>query len=246
MDRDHTQSSVASRPNFQSTRWSIVLQARAPGDSIAARNAMATLCESYWLPIYVFARRRGNSEHDAQDLTQGFFAKLLEKDAIANARPDRGRFRSFLLASFRNFLANEWDYRTAKKRGGQVTTWQMNFADAEEVFDVTTEEDAEKLFERQWVAAILGRVMVELRDDAKLAGNERQFEVLKDFIAGRNPGRSYRDAAAELTITEAAAMTAVSRLRRKYRERIYAAVADTVSDPSEIEDEIRELFASLA
>ena len=222
------------------------MQAGASEDGTAARTAMATLCESYWLPIYVFARRRGNSEHDAQDLTQGFFAKLLEKDAIAKARPDRGRFRSFLLASFRNFLANEWDYRTAKKRGGQVTTWQMNFAGAEEVFELTTEENAEKLFERQWVTALLARVMVELRAEARLAGKERQFDVLKDFIAGRNPVRSYRDAAAELTITETAAMTAVSRLRRKYRERIYAAVADTVSAPSEIEDEIREVFASLA
>ena len=216
----------------------------APG----SKEALAALCSNYWYPVYVFVRRRGYSAHDAQDLVQEFFARLLDKNAFALADPERGRFRTFLLASLRNFLANDWDKSQAQKRGGGTLRNSIDVSSAESRYSLALadKQTPERIYERQWTVILLDRVMAELRQEQVQSGKEREFEALRVFLAGRRPDISYSEVASELGMSEAAAMSTVSRLRRKYRELLRCKVAQTVARPEEIDDEIGTLLASLA
>jgi RNA polymerase sigma-70 factor (ECF subfamily) len=233
----------AGGKSFTTTHWSLVLAAGHSSRPDAA-TALATLCETYWYPLYYYVRRRGYRAEEAQDLTQAFFAKLLEKGYLKVADPDRGRFRSFLLASLNHFLANEWDRARARKRGGKVLSLDIAGAEGRYSLDPADGLTAEKLFERRWATTLLDLVLSRLRGEFVRQGRERVFERLKDFLA--NVGDApYRQAAADLGMTEAAVKMAVHRLRRQYRRLLRAQIAQTVASPEEIDDEIRHLFAAL-
>ena len=237
-------SDISSRQlvrEFGSTRWSLVLEA-----SQNRCGALSELCEAYWPSIYSFARRKGHSPPDAEDLTQGFFAYLLGENSIGKADPNRGRFRSFLLTSFRNFMVNEWGRRQAQKRGGQSTIFSIDFERGEEAYRrnnalLTPDE----IFDRQWAAALLDRVLERLRAEYEAAGRLENYNVLKVFLAGKSTEMSFREGADRLGTSESAAMSAASRMRRRYRELLVAEIAETVASPDEIDDEVRALFRSL-
>jgi RNA polymerase sigma-70 factor (ECF subfamily) len=228
------------------TQWSIVLAA-AHDSRPDARAALATLCQTYWRPLYCYVRRRGHSPDDAQDLTQQFFATLLEKEHLRVADPDRGRFRSFLLAVLNHFLANEWDRTRAKKRGGGRKMIPMDSADAEGRYSLEPADrlTPEKLYERQWALTLLDEVLGELRRQCEREGKERIFNRLKEFLGGAEPEAPYGQVAEELDMTEGAVKMAVHRLRRQYRRLLRAHIARTVACPEDIDDEIRHLFAAL-
>jgi RNA polymerase sigma-70 factor (ECF subfamily) len=235
-------------PQFATTRWSVVLAAGAPHGP-AAREALADLCRGYWYPLYAFLRRRGHPSADAQDLTQGFFARLLEKDALRRAEPGRGRFRSFLLASLKNFVANEHDRNEALKRGGgrEVLSLSFDFAAAENRYrlDPADEHTPEADFDRRWALALLERVRSELRREWTAAGKAAVFDRLERHLTGERADVSYREQAESLGMTEGAVKTAVHRLRRRFREVLRAEIAETVATEDEIDDEVRALFDAL-
>lgn len=234
------------RAAFQSTRWSWIQDASA-GDGQIAGDALAKLCEAYWLPIYSYARRGGYQTNDCQDLTQAFFVKLLKQNGFAKADRQRGRFRTFLLASFQNFLKSHWKKETAEKRGGLQSNLSIDFDRGESSYAVQVSDGLtpDKLFERQWVKTLLERVLTQLRTEWNQTGKREHFDVLKAFLAGKSQETTYRDATKKLGISEGAAMAAVSRMRRRYRELLCAEIAQTVAHPNDVHDEIKSMIASL-
>ena len=235
------------RPAFVTTHWSLVVSAGG-NDTPHARNALEKLCRAYWFPIYAFVRRQGHGPHDAQDLTQEFFARLLEKNQLAGADRNRGRFRSFLLAALKHFLANEWDKTQAQKRGGGQILIPIDVATAETVCGIDPADTltAEKIYERRWALTLLDQVLHRLRDEYARDGKENLFEQLKPTLTEASRSVRYADIAAQLGTSEGAVKVAVHRLRQRYREVLRAEIADTVASPGEVEDEIRNLFAALA
>jgi RNA polymerase sigma factor (sigma-70 family) len=228
-------------PHFATTRWSLVAAAKDP----AARQVLAELCGLYWYPVYAFFRRRGHSADDAGDLTQEFFARLIEKAGIAGADRAKGRFRSYLLGACRHFLTNEHDRAAAQKRGGGRVIGSLDFSDAERRYAAEPADDRtpEQLFERRWALTLLDGVLAGLRAEYVTAGQEPLFDRLKSSLTGE--AGSYADLAAELGMTEGAVKVAAHRLRRRYRDRLRAAIAETVETDDDVEAEIRDLFAAL-
>jgi RNA polymerase sigma factor (sigma-70 family) len=217
-------------------------------DSTHARNALEKLCRTYWPPIYAFVRRQGNSPHDAQDLTQEFFARLLQKNYLGDVDRTKGRFRSFLLSSLKHFLANEWDKAKAQKRGGGQVLIPIDIKTVEtscglEPADTMT---AEKMFERRWALTLLELVLRRLREEFTRDGKEKLFEQLKPTLTETSRSVRYAEIAARLDMSEGAVKVAVHRLRQRYRELLRAEIADTVASPGEIDDEIRNLFTALS
>ena len=230
---------------FTTTHWSVILSAR-PG-STDADQALQSLCQAYWPPIYTFLRRSGHGEHDAQDLTQEFLTHLLARDFLANVAPHKGRFRSFLLVSLRNFLASERQRAAALKRGGGVTFVPLDPGPEEEFLraEPATHETPESLFERRWALALMERAFARLRSEAGTAGQATQFDRLKEYLQD-NPGRSdYQAAARDLKKTPNAIGVAVHRLRHRFGELLRREIADTVASPEEIDGELRHLAAVL-
>jgi RNA polymerase sigma-70 factor (ECF subfamily) len=226
---------------FQPTQWSVVLAAgRSNGPS--AREALATLCQVYWQPLYVYVRRRGYSVEDAQDLTQGFFSRLIEKRALRHAHRERGRFRAFLLASLKNYLANEWDRSRAVKRGSGVL--ELDFDLAEKSVAKAVESDPERIYERRWAQRVLEEALARVK--GLYREQERTFEILKGSLGGGRSEGSYRDLGEALGISEGAARVAAHRLRQRYRAALREVVGQTVRDPADVEDEIRSLLRVLA
>ena len=232
---------------FETTRWSVVLAAVAGGPSAGADEALATLCESYWYPLYAFLRSRGYSAEDAQDLTQSFFARLLEKQTIRHADPARGRFRSFLLSSLKNFAANERDRAGAARRGGDIPILSLELETAEGRFgmELPTDETPERIYDRHWALALLDRVMSRLDADAVHSGKPLQFDRLKSYLTGDQPHLSYAQTASDLGTSEGAVKVAVHRLRRRFRDLVRDEIAQTLSSPEEIDDELRHLWSSV-
>jgi len=243
-NRDSTSSPAV---NFALTHWSVVLAA-GRSDSTHARTALEKLCRTYWQPIYAFVRRQGRRPHDAQDLTQEFFARLLEKKSLADVDRAKGRFRSFLLASLKHFLANEWDKARAEKRGGGQVLIPIDAHAAETSYGVDPADNvtAEKIFERRWALILLDHVLQRLRDEYFGDGKERLFEQLKVTLTEASRSVPYAEIATRLEMTEGAVKVAVHRLRQRYRELLRAEIAETVPSPGEVEDEIRNLFAALS
>jgi RNA polymerase sigma-70 factor (ECF subfamily) len=243
---DAAESAPLRRERFATTRWSMVLAA-GRSSSPDSRSALAELCQTYWYPLYAFLRRKGYAAHDAQDLTQGFFALLLERNDVQSVRRERGRFRAFLIASLQHYLANEHDRRNAQKRGGGRKPFSLDFASAEsrycaEPADRRTPEDA---YARQWALTLLDRVQSNLRDEFSEQGKSTQWERLNVYLGGDKTAPSYAETAAALDMTEGAVKTAVHRLRRRFGELIRREIAETVSDESSIDDEVRDLFDAL-
>ena len=241
---------VPVRAVFATTRWTVVLAAGAANDSspqVAA--ALEQLCRAYWYPLYAFVRRRGWAPHDAEDLTQGFFRRLLEKGALGAANPDKGRFRSFLLASLKHFLANEWDRLRAQKRGGALPHLELDALSAETRYRLEPADpraDADALYDRQWALALLEQVLACLRAEFATAGNEAQFEKMKTFLTAGRGEIPYAEAAARLGVSEGALRVAVHRLRKRYRDLLREEIAQTVASPAEVEDELAALFRALS
>jgi RNA polymerase sigma factor (sigma-70 family) len=239
---------IDSQPSASlvTTRWSMVL---AAGQSASpdAQKALAALCQIYWPAVYVFVRRQVGDVHDAQDLTQAFFAQMLEKNAFAVAQPERGRFRAFLLTSVKHFLHNEWDKQHAQKRGGGQKIIPLDFQahDSKCSFEPADTTTPERLFERQWAFALLDGVMAQLRNEYVRAGKEPLFDGLKGTLHRSDADDSHAHVAERLGISENAAKVAAHRLRKRYRELLRAEVAQTLHDPQEIDDEIRQLFAAV-
>ena len=241
-------SAVAGGANrLATTQWSIVLAAGA-GHLPDSKQALASLCRAYWLPVYAYVRRLAPSAADAQDLTQGFFVHLLETDAIARADPHRGRFRTFLLAAVKNFLANERDKARAQKRGGGKAALSLDFDAGESRIKIEPSHDLtpDKLYERRWVLALLDQLLDSLRSELAAAGKQRHFETLKQAIIGEVTDADYEQAAQALGVTAAAAKQSAYRLRKRYRELFRQEVARTVADESELDAEIGGLLAILS
>jgi RNA polymerase sigma-70 factor (ECF subfamily) len=237
------QAAPGAARQFATTRWSLVA---AAGQSAApeAQEALATLCQAYWPPLYAYARRRLPSAHDAQDLTQAFFAEFLEKHYLEAADPQRGTFRAFLLTSFKHFLSKQRERDNARKRGGGRLMLTLDFAPAEsryrlEPADSTTPE---MVYERRWALTILEQTLARLRQELAQAGKETLFERLKGALEGDGPQESYAAIGADLGMSDQAVKVAVHRLRRRYRELLRAEISQTVAAPDDVDDELRDLF----
>ncbi|MBL9116980.1 MAG: sigma-70 family RNA polymerase sigma factor [Verrucomicrobiaceae bacterium] len=229
---------------FHTTRWSVVLAAQYGGDASRAHRAMSELCRDYWYPLYAFVRRRGHAPHDAQDLTQAFFATMMETKATA-ADPKRGRFRSYLLGALKHFLANDFHRANAQKRGGgqQLVEWDALEPEARYALEPEAQTDADALYDRRWALDVLDRAMKRLRAEFAAKRDEATFEALKGTLTGEEVPRE--ELANRLGMTEGALKVAVHRLRQRYREVLRAEIAETVNSPDEIEDEMRHLVAVL-
>jgi DNA-directed RNA polymerase specialized sigma24 family protein len=231
---------------FHTTSWTLV-QAAAIHPTQDSRQALALLCQTYWHPVYAFVRRKGYDPDQSQDLTQGFFALLLEKNYLAEADQKRGRFRSFLLASVTHFLANEWDRAHALKRGGKQTAVSIDIVEAERWYEpaIVEESTPESLFVRRWALSILERVLVRLREDFMRAEKGDQFERLSAFLNKDSDDIGYEDVARQMEMSVGAVRMSVLRMRRKYRRLLREEIGETVSTPDQVDEEIRFLMSVL-
>lgn len=232
---------------FHTTRWSRVLLAGGPQEGDDSRDALATLCRDYWYPLYAFARRRGLEVPDAEDATQGFFLHLLEAGSLARAKSERGRFRSFLLRGMQNFLNNEHRRDTALKRGGRERPLSLEAMAAEKRYALEPADPMtpEAHFERNWALSLIERVFSRVEEDYTRAGRRDLYEALRPFLAAE-AGAGYETVARDLGMNVAAVRTAVFRMRRRYGERLREEIAETVSSPAEVEEELSQLMRSLA
>lgn len=229
------------------TRWTLVQKVQAQGDTQSATDALGTLLQSYWQPLYAYARRRGESPSDAQDIVQGFCQMLISRNSILSVDRERGRLRSFLLAALERFLIDQWEKRSAGKRGGGKRTLSLEHEEAENRFIRETSHSLtpEKEFDRQWVLALLARVLESLRSDYEARGKEAVFEALRDTLEWQGNEESHSATASALGMTENAVKQAVFRMRRKYRELLRAEVALTLSQPEDLDEELRQLLLAL-
>lgn len=240
-------SRVARTLAFPTTRWSVVLAAGRQSTA-ASHEALTNLCEHYWRPLYVYARRQGFGAEDAQDLVQGFITRLLETGAVARADPGRGRFRAFLLTSFRNFLADQRDRGRARKRGGGDPGLSLALQTAErwnslEPLDYATPE---RIYDRRWALTVLNRVMDRLRAEFVRAGKLSLFDNLKPCLLGESGERRYAEIAARLGTSDGAIRVAVHRLRKRYRDLMREEIAHTVAGEDDISSEIGYLLNALS
>jgi RNA polymerase sigma factor (sigma-70 family) len=236
--------------SFPQTRWTVVVKAGAVAQTAAGREALSTLCRTYWYPLYAFARRSGRGVEDAQDLTQGFFVYVLERNLFARANPERGKLRTFLLTAFERYMRDAYERDQAEKRGGGVEVLPLGEADGEERYAREPVEamTPERLFARAWAYDMLAAALVEVRKRETTAGRERQFTELKAFISlSGAKEQGYSSIAQRLGTTEAAVQQAVSRLRERFRKVLRSQIADTLYERSEpaIEEELAFLRASL-
>ncbi len=231
---------------FATTHWSAVLEA-GKGDSPAASAALEELCRTYWYPLYAFVRREGHSPEEAEDLTQSFFQRLLQKDYVKLADPARGKFRSFLLSALKNFLKNEWARSTRQKRGGGCApvNWDRQTAEHRYALALVDQLTPEKIFEKQWAITLLEHVLGRLQEEQIEAGRERFFEEVKGWLWGDKGEMAYAELAGQLRLTESALKSAVHRLRLRYRELLREEIGRTVATPLEIQKELEGLMAVL-
>ena len=241
---DSLGSAAGQSPEFGRTRWSLVRRA-ANLNSPESREALENLCRAYWFPIYVFVRRQGHSPQDAQDLTQGFFARLLAHNSIAHADPRLGKFRTFLLGALKHFLADARRKADAAKRGGGIEIISFHQAQAEERYQLEPGDDRtpDKVFDQRWTVVLLETAAARLRDEFREAGKQRQFDVLKRFLSSEGDEAAYAQAGTELKTSGKAVAVVVHRIRRRFRYPVRSAIADTVSTPNEVEEEYRSLFS---
>jgi RNA polymerase sigma factor (sigma-70 family) len=246
---DPTDDSPAMKPDrrrFATTRWSQVLAA-GQVQTRDSREALSRLCESYWYPLYAYVRRWGYDAEQAQDLTQEFFARLLEKHYLRSADPSRGRFRSFLLAALKHFLANERDRAGAVKRGGRATVISLEMENAEGRYSLEPPdlETPETIYERRWALTLLERTLSRLAREFQATGKQALFARLEGYLTGEQDGLPYSHLAAELGMSEGAVKVTIHRLRRRFGTLLREEIGETVATPAEVDDEIRELFHAL-
>lgn len=232
---------------FETTHWSLVLAAGSD-DSSAAERALAALFETYWYPLYAYVRRRGFDPEDARDLTQSFFASLLARRSFEGLDAERGRFRAFLLASLKHFIANDVAHRKALKRGGGAIPAALGWDSAEgryqhEPADAASTPD--RLFERRWALTVIDRVLADIRAEWTAGGRAAEFDALRSCLLGDAPEGGYAEVARRLGSTEGAVKVAVHRLRRRFQALLRAQIAETVASPDQVDDEIRALIRAL-
>lgn len=231
---------------FFTTEWSLVL---AAGDSEDpdSREALTALCEAYWYPVYIHVRHLGHDAEEARDLTQGYFADLLDRRFIKVASPDRGRFRAFLKTTVQRYLSHEHRRSQAQKRGGGQVRITLDFQDAESKFsrEIASSKTPDKLFEEHWARSLLERALERLRSELQHSTGSDRFRRLETFLTDASPGARYKQVAAELGTTESAVKSTVHRMRHRYGELLRAEVGRTVSRPEEVDEEIRYLFSVL-
>jgi RNA polymerase sigma-70 factor (ECF subfamily) len=243
---DHPSATAAKpREYFVTTEWTMVLDAGGT-DSPQAREALARLCETYWYPLYGYVRRRGQSPEDAEDLTQGFFARLLELESLASVRREKGKFRSFLLGSLNHYMSDEWDRARAQKRGRSRTiSWDAVAAEARFSREPADTLTPEKSFERKWALTVLETVVQRLQREYEGEGKGALFAALRLSLRGEKE-HPYKEIATQLKMSEQAVRVAVHRLRQRHRQLLRNEIARTVATEVEVDDEIRHLFAALA
>ena len=232
---------------FVTTRWSVVLAARH-GEDTRARAALETLCRAYWYPLYTFVRRLGHSPHDAEDLVQSFFERLLEKRSLKAADPAKGRFRSFLLVALKHFLANEWDRARAAKRGGGAAPLSLDGLPPEERYakEPATDLSPDRLYDRRWALTLLERVMARLEAEQAQAGHRPLFAQLKQALTAPRTEVPHAVLANRLGMSEGAVKVAIHRLRQRYRVLLEEEIAHTVGSAGDAEAERRDLFSALS
>jgi RNA polymerase sigma-70 factor (ECF subfamily) len=239
---------VARAGAFPTTQWPVVLHVGAESES-KVRAALETLCRQYWYPLYAFVRRNGRPHHEAEDCTQEFLARLLANAGMAHARPERGRFRTFLLTALRNFLTNEWHRAQAEKRGGGQTVISLDLEKAEERFThepADTDLTPEQAYDRSWALGLIDATIAELRAEYQKGGRGAQFAALVPLVWGNPTTESLAEPAARLGMNTHAFTVALHRLRRRLGERLRAVVAETVADPREVDGELRHLIAAVS
>jgi DNA-directed RNA polymerase specialized sigma24 family protein len=232
---------------FATTHWTVVIAA-GRGSSREAEVALEELCRTYWFPLYVYVRRQTPTREDAEDLTQAFFARFLEKNYLEKLRSQKGKFRAFLLAALKHFLANEWDRASTQKRGGGVMPISLDWqnADARYLIEPVDNLSPDTLYDRTWAITLLQKVLARLRDENATEDKSRLFAQLKPFLMVGTSAVPYGDAAAKLNLGEGAVRVAVHRLRRRYRELLREEISQTLSDTSDIAEEMRTLFSAFS
>jgi RNA polymerase sigma factor (sigma-70 family) len=242
-----SQPSSARADIFATTHWTVVLAAGKKTSPEASR-ALEELCKTYWFPLYAYVRRRGHAKADAEDLTQTFFARLLTKKFLENLDGEKGKFRAFLLAALKHFLANEWDKSQRQKRGGGAQHFSLDWQNADSQFQIATtnEPSPEKNFDREWALALLNKVIARLQKESVDAGRAKQFAEMKIFLTGDKNESSCADAAKNLDMDETAVRVAVHRLRKRYRILLREEISQTLSDPAGLAEEMRALFGAFA
>jgi len=238
--------SEPSRAVFATTHWSVVVEA-GQSDSPKASQAMAQLCQTYWYPLYAYVRRKGYQAPDAQDLTQEFFARLLARNYVTGANRGRGKFRSYLIGAVEHFLAKEWRRAHAEKRGGGRAVFSLDEMDAEKRYLLEPAHDLTpaKIFDRRWVTTLLDQAMISLGEECRVEQKGELFEKVKPLLSGDSAEVSYAEMARSLNMSEGAFKVAVHRLRQRYGEVVRAEIAQTVTDPKEVEQELQELLTAL-
>ncbi len=232
---------------FLTTRWTMVSEAGA-GDSPASHDALEQLCEAYWFPLYAYVRRTGESKQDAEDITQGFFLNLLGRSDLAVLNREKGKFRSYLLASLKHYISNDRDRKQTKKRGGHVAHLPLDWGSADAKFHLAdpTVSSPEAAFDREWAKVLLERVLHQLAEEFSTNGKRNEFEGLKKFLTSARGAIPYETAAVEMDMKPTALRVAVHRLRKRYRFLLKAEVARTISDSESVEGELTALMDSFS
>jgi RNA polymerase sigma factor (sigma-70 family) len=232
---------------FATTHWTVVLAAGRQRSPQAA-HALEELCRTYWFPLYAYVRRHGRSKEDAEDLTQAFFARLLEKNPLAGLDNEKGKFRAFLLASLKHFLANEYDKAQTQKRGGGGVPLSLDWQTADTQFQIaaTNEPSPDKAFDREWALALLAKVIQRLQEECAADGKAKLFEQLKAFLMAGKAESAQREVAAALGMEEGAVRVAVHRLRKHYRQLLRDEIANTLADAAMVDEEMRSLFGAFS
>jgi len=242
-----SQSLSAPGDVFATTQWTVVLAA-GQRSTPQSDQALEQLCKTYWFPLYAFVRRHGHTKEDAEDLTQAFFARFLAKNYLDGLSAERGRFRAFLLASLKHFLANEWDKSRRRKRGGGTAPLSLDWQIADTQFQVAdrNEPSPDKVFDREWAVTLLAKVIERVRAECEAENRGKQFAELKVFLTAGKGELSHADAARKLGMDETAVRVAVHRLRKRYRQLLRDEIAQTLSDPAMVDEEMRALFGAFS
>ena len=232
---------------FATTHWTVVLAA-GRRSTPQADQALEELCRTYWFPLYAYVRRRGHTKEDAEDLTQTFFARFLARNYLEGLSAERGRFRAFLLASLKHFLANEWDKSQRQRRGGGAAHLSLDWQTADTQFQLaaTAEPSPDKAFDREWAVALLAKVIERLRAECETHGRGKQFDELKTFLSAGQRALSHAEAARKLGMEETAVRVAVHRLRKRYRQLLRDEILQTLADPAQVDEKMRSLFGAFS
>jgi RNA polymerase sigma factor (sigma-70 family) len=242
-----SQSTSAPGDVFATTHWTVVLAA-GQRSTPQSDSALEQLCQTYWFPLYAYVRRRGHTKEDAEDLTQAFFARFLAKNYLDGLSAERGRFRAFLLASLKHFLANEWDKSQRQKRGGGVSPLSLDWQTADTQFQVaaTKEPRPDKAFDREWAISLLAKVIERLQKECAAEGKAELFEQLKIRLTADKGELSHAEAAQKLGMDETAVRVTVHRMRKRYRQLLRDEIAQTLADSADVDEEMRALFGAFS